>query len=299
MADFPFVTYDVFTDKRFSGNPLAVIFDAAGLDGTTMQTIAREFNLSETTFVSALDDPARTANVRIFTPGNEMPFAGHPVIGTAIALAHRQGAADRLDLVLELPVGTVPVTVKLDRDQAWAELSAAKLPQEAAAPADKEIIAQGLGIDSAGIGFGDHTARIFDVGPLFTMIPVSSRQVLGSALINGQAFDRAFHDTIAPFAFIYCRAGDDYEADYFARMFAPKAGVPEDPATGSAVTCLAGQLLASGDLSPGTNRCLIDQGIEMGRPSRLQLEADVADDGLQAVRLGGAAVAVSHGTIAV
>jgi trans-2,3-dihydro-3-hydroxyanthranilate isomerase len=131
------------------------------------------------------------------------------------------------------------------------------------------------------------------------MIPVCSRQVLGSAHVNGQAFDRAFHDTIAPFAFIYCRAGDDYEADYFARMFAPKAGVPEDPATGSAVTCLAGQLLASGDLSPGTNRCLIDQGIEMGRPSRLQLEADVADDGLQAVRLGGAAVAVSHGTIAV
>lgn len=279
MLDY--LVYDVFTDRAFSGNPLAVVMGADGLDARQMQTIAAQFNLSETIFVMAPSDPAHAARVRIFLPRAEIPFAGHPTIGCALHLHPADGA-----LVLEAEAGPVPVTIAAG----LAEFVAPVLPRLGDAVA-ADAVAAGLGLDAAQVGFGRHRPVTAHAGPGFVFAPLRDLDALAQARPNGAAFDALAGDI----AKVYCYAPDG--AGFRARMFAPANGIPEDPATGSATATLAAPLLAAGALPDGRTRLTLRQGVEMGRPSELGLCIDVTDARLAQVRVSGRAVRVAQGQI--
>lgn len=296
-----FHTYDVFTTAKFAGNPLAIVEDADGLSTEQMQTICREFNLSETIFVMAPASPANTAKVRIFYPGGEMPFAGHPTVGCAVHLAskkYKPGCAFETEIRLEEVAGLVPVKVTRIGDVPRAQFTA---PVIAWAPDVEQpqsgVIAKALGLDDADIGFTTHTAQLLQGGTRCLLVPVGSR----AALQRARPCEPHWSALIAPLgtdmAYLYTVGGDRTETAYRARMFAPTGGIPEDPATGSATAILATQLLRSEKLPDGTHRWQLEQGYEMGRPSDLWLEADVADAKLLAVRVAGQAVQIMSGVL--
>lgn len=296
-----FVTLDVFTKDRFAGNPLAIVLEADALSDAQMQTIAREFNLSETLFVRRPADPANTASVRIFFPTAEIPFAGHPTIGCAIFLAegkYKAGCSFETRLVLEEVAGLVPVTVSRIGDVPFAMLTAPVVPYavDGALP-DVGLAAQALDLAPGDIGFGAQKIGLHEGGPRFLYIPVATPEALARARPMEPYWSRMMAMAGVDSAYLY-RAGEG-RADYRARMFSPTAGIPEDPATGSASAMLASQLLASGALKDGTTRFMLEQGVEMGRASLIRMEADVAGGVLSAVRIGGHAVRVSEGVIEV
>ncbi|HYD88599.1 MAG TPA: PhzF family phenazine biosynthesis protein [Vitreimonas sp.] len=292
-----YATYDVFTDTRFAGNPLAVVFDADDLSDAQMQTIAREFNLSETIFVRAPDYAQHEASVRIFTPTKELPFAGHPTIGCAIALAERRHANATADLILVLEerVGPVRCGVKLDPDGAsFAEFTAPKLSAPAGADPTPEACAAALGLAAAEIGFGRHTPSLFSAGVPFVMIPVADTGTLGRAKLTSSETSEALGATEV---FVYTRAERAADHAFRARMFAPEIGIVEDPATGGAAAAFAGVLARFEDLPDGWHTLPILQGVEMGRPSLIGLEVEIARTGLTGVRIAGKAVKVSEGVL--
>lgn len=283
-----FHVYDVFTDRAFSGNPLAVVMGADGLDAAQMQTIARQFNLSETIFVMAPRDPTHAARVRIFLPRAEIPFAGHPTIGCALHLSPGDG-----DLVLEALAGPVPVTIR----QGLAEFAAPVLP-DCGAAVDPALAAAGLGLGLAQVGFARHRPVLAQAGPGFVMVPLVDVAALAQARPQGAAFDAL---SAGP-GKVYCYAPDPdlpAGAGFRARMFAPANGIPEDPATGSATATLAAPLLAAGVLPEGETRLSLRQGIEMGRPAHLGLRVTVRDGRLARVHVSGRAVPVAQGRIAI
>ncbi len=305
--ELKFNTLDVFTDKRFGGNPLAVVHDADALSTEQMQTITREFNLSETIFVMKPEDPANTARVRIFFPGGEMPFAGHPTLGCAILLAemkHKPGCSFETEIRLEEVAGLVPVKVSRIGNVPRGLFKAPVVPQKAAdGPAGNEI-APALGVSSVEIGFDMHRPILIRGGPAFFFVPVSSRAVLEKARPCEPAWGALMaslgkHEAYVDAAYVYTRGGDGKEASFRARMFAPGGGIPEDPATGSATALLARQILIADRLEDGMHRFILEQGYEMKRPSDLVLEADVVQGDLVQVRIGGQAVRVSAGVITV
>ena len=291
-----FHTLDVFTTTPFTGNPLAVVLGADDLSPAQMQTLAREFNLSETIFVQAPQNPAHTARVRIFFPTAEIPFAGHPTIGCAILLAtsaHPQGDFTA-DLVLEEEAGLVPVRVTRQGARLEAEFTAPVLPFAAPGSAPPDLIAQALDLSPKDLGFGRHAPGLWQGGPAFLYVPVRDLSALArarpiqpywSALIDGAGVDSAYLYT----------PGDDTE--FRARMFSPTAGIPEDPATGSATAILAAQLQAANHLRPGRQVLHLRQGVEMGRASDLILTVDLGATGLASVQIRGSAVPVSQGRI--
>jgi trans-2,3-dihydro-3-hydroxyanthranilate isomerase len=297
-----FHTLDVFTTRRFGGNPLAVVLNADALTGEQMQTITREFNLSETTFVMAPEDPRNTARVRIFFPGGEMPFAGHPTVGTAILLAElkqKPGCSFETELRLELNAGLTPVRVTRIGDAARASLVAPRLPSLAPGETpDIAAVARALDLSPDDIGFDGHRLMLTRGAIGFLMVPVKSRAALArSRIIEPQwsGITRAARDLDA--AYVYTRGGDHPETGYRARMYAPHVGIPEDPATGSATVQMAAQLLAAEGLKDGSHAWRFEQGYEMGRPSDLFLECDVKGGALAAVRLAGHAVQVMEGRL--
>ncbi len=328
-------TLDVFTDRVFGGNPLAVFVDVptreapAGdgswLSDAAMQQIARELNLSETVFVTGGPEgrPEATSHggprftVRIFTPGYEVPFAGHPTVGTAfllVALGRVQGPEPSLTLTLDEKVGPVPVWVELDGDgrPVRATLTAAEAPTEmdpAMMGLEREAIARMLSLHPDEIGCEgletphltmDLEPAFASVGLPFLIVPVRDRVTLEQAKIDSAAWAAALPE--GSWSRMVCVvAPGEGEPDLRVRTFCPDAGVPEDPATGSANAALAGYLasrtvreLASDLTSSETLRWNVAQGVEMGRPSQLQLEVDVNGGGITAVRVGGAAVVVSR-----
>src|SRR4051794_2788113 len=298
-----FHTMDVFTSRCFCGNPLAVVLDADELDGGQMQRIAREFNLSETIFVMKPADSANTAAVRIFFPTGEMPFAGHPTIGCAVLLAefrHKPGCSFETEIRLEEQAGLVPVTVSRIGDVPGAMFTApvVPFPVEGNAPSADEM-APALGLAPSDISFEGHNAGPPEGGPGFLFAPVISRAALGRARIIEPHWSAIAEAAGTDGVYLYCRGGERPETSFRARMYAPGAGIAEDPATGSATALLASQLLISGSLKDGANRFTLEQGYEMGRPSDLVMEADVSDGRLKAVRVAGQAVRVSEGTITV
>ncbi len=289
-----FHTLDVFTTTPYAGNPLAVVLNADALTTAQMQTIAREFNLSETLFVQQPDDPAHTAKVRIFFPTAEIPFAGHPTIGCAILLAENQFDGDfETEITLEEVAGLVPVSVSRKGNDIQAEFTAPVIPYalDVKAP-DPETLASGLNLPVAGIGFDDHAFGIFEGGPNFAYIPVASIDALSRAKI-GSGWEALTKQIGTNSAYVYTRT----ETGYAARMFSPGDGIPEDPATGSASAIFAAQLLASGDLREGTNNFHLEQGVDMGRPSQIKLSIDLEDSKITAIRIAGTAVRISHGTL--
>ena len=293
MKEFNFVTCDVFTDRMFGGNQLAVLTDASGLDNATMQAIAREFNFAETTFVTPPADERHTARVRIFTPGREMPFAGHPTIGTAFVLAS-MGANDAAsELVLEENVGLVPVRI----DRAGGRVvrctfTAPRAPEciEADVPS-RAALAELLGLATGEI---DAPAEVWSCGLPFLIVPVDTPRSLLRAQLDLACWHRLLSKFVA--LEVYPVTQID-ESTVHVRMFAPAAGVAEDAATGSAAAALAGWLVRRAPDSSGTRRWTVLQGESVGRPSRIEVEADVRDGAVRAVRVGGASVMVSEGVL--
>ena len=292
----PFHTLDVFTTTAYAGNPLAVVLDAGGLATAQMQTMAAEFNLSETIFVRPPYDPAHTAEVRIFFPTAEIPFAGHPTIGCAILLAelaHGPGEWDSL-ITLEEQAGLVPVTVSRRNGVTTAELTAPVIPHAAPGTAPVPLLAAALGLAEADIGFGSHLPGIWAGGPTFVYVPVASLAALARCRPTAPAWSALVVQSANVGVYLYT-PGDG--ADFQARMFSPGAGIPEDPATGSASAILAAQLHNAGLIAPGTSRFTLRQGVEMGRSSDIGLTVEADATGLTAVRIKGSAVRISQGQI--
>lgn len=289
-----FATLDVFTDQPFSGNPLAVVLGADGLSDAQMLAIAREFNLSETIFVQPPANPAHTARVRIFFPTAEIPFAGHPTIGCAIHLASAGRAGDfTADLVLEEEAGLVPVRVERHGGRVSAEFTAPILPFAAPGEAPASLVAQALGLGEADLGFGAHRIGLWQGGPAFLYVPVASLDLLARARPIEPHWSGLMQRAGVDSAYLYTPGAD---CDFRARMFSPTAGIPEDPATGSASAIFAAQLHAADALRPGTQVFRLRQGVEMGRPSDITLGIDSAA-APTAIRIRGSAVPITEGRI--
>jgi trans-2,3-dihydro-3-hydroxyanthranilate isomerase len=300
----PLHTLDVFTDRRFTGNPLAVVLDADDLSTDQMQAVGRELNLSETVFVLKPQNPAHSARVRIFTPGRELPFAGHPTIGTAILLAQLRttpvnGEQDAI-IVLEQAIGTVRIGVRLRAGQPpFAEFDAPKLPGEASViPPARDRIADALGLLPREIGFENHTPQCLAAGNTFAFVPVATIEAIGRARIEPGHWQSVFPGQTISGVYLYTRDCLHNGSSFHARMFAPQLGVPEDPATGSAAVCFASVVHDFDGLPDGVHRRVIEQGHEMGRPSSIALTLVVAGGKLETVRIGGSAVRVIDGTLA-
>ena len=296
-----YAIWDVFTAKPLAGNPLAVVLDAEGLTPEEMQTIAREFNVSETVFVLPPRLPSHTAYIRIFTPLTELQFAGHPTVGASIQLAEDRisGAAADCDalIVLEEDIGSIRVGVVGRSGQApYAEFDVPKLPELSGAPAHDDRIATALGLSPQEIGFENHRPSQYDAGTPFTFVPVRGLDVIGRAHIVSAHWDEAFGAASGK-VFLYCRETVLHSTSVHARMFAPGVGVPEDPATGSAAAAFSAVLLRYDQLPEGTSEFTIEQGIEMGRPGEIKLEIEVASLRLKRVRIGGFACLIARGKL--
>lgn len=302
MAHFDFVTLDVFTDSKFVGNQLAVLLDARGLSTADMLAITREFNYSETTFVLPPEDHRNTARVRIFTVGYEMPFAGHPTVGTAIAIARARNLTG--ELRLELNTGVFPVRVELDRPVAFSEFKNPNLPAERGDAPDASLIEAALALPPGSIDRDAHRVRKVGAGANFYFAK-APLDVVRQAKFNSAAFEAiSFEGTIG--VLLYAEGGDAKDASYHVRakdasyhvrMFAPGAGIPEDPATGGAAAALPGQIALSQRLADGTHRWVIEQGFELGRPSRIQATVEAEGGAVKSVRIGGEAVFVMKGQL--
>lgn len=287
-----FHIYDVFTDTPFTGNPLAIVEGADALSDAQMQTIARQFNLSETIFVQRPADARHAARVRIFFPTAEIPFAGHPTIGCALHLS-RDIAGDTA-LVLEEEAGLVPVTITGAGKDRMAEFTAPKRPVRHAPTPDAALIAAALDLPVDALG--PHDAGVFQGGPAFLYLPVRDLAALGAARPIEPHWSALMAAAGVDSGYVYAPDGP---GRYRARMFSPTHGIPEDPATGSATAIFSGQLLANDALSDGTNSVTLAQGVEMGRPSVLRLGIDVGDGQVRAARVAGQAVPVASGQIRV
>lgn len=289
---------DVFTDTRFGGNQLAVLPEARGLSDRQMQQIAREFNFSESTFVLP-PEQGHARRVRIFTPTTELPFAGHPNIGTAFVLATTGafGPLDRdLTVTFEEKAGLVPLSIRRREGRIWCQLSA---PQRLSLgkTASAEIVAAAVSLEPSDIVTATHPPQVASVGLPFLLTEVTNRAALGRARINAQGFDLLAAQGVTPDVHLYTKSADEF--DIRARMFAPFDGVPEDPATGSANCALAGLLGRHDAAAEGTLTWRIAQGVEMGRPSLLEAWAEKRDGAVVITRVGGASVLVSTGEIEV
>jgi len=297
-----FETVDVFTDTAFGGNPLAVVFGADGLSTEAMQRVAREFNYSETTFVLPPADPANTARVRIFSTKREMPFAGHPNVGTATVLAWRGEIFGRRlgeGMVFEEIAGLVPIAVQSEGGRPVGAMLTAPERFTTAAEATVDDVAACLALTPADIRTEAHRPVVASAGLPFLIAELAGRDALARARPDVAAFGSA--PSVVPIGAILCyaRTGDPKAGDEFdirARMFAPIRNVAEDPATGSANCALMG-LLASLRAQPGTLALRIAQGVEMGRPSLLLGEADWSDGAVTAIRIGGRCAPVMRGEL--
>ncbi len=295
-----FFTLDVFTQTVLSGNPLAVVLDGAGLDSGKMQAIAAEYNLSETVFITSVSEDFLNADIRIFTPKNELPFAGHPTIGTAILLARQGGLADgqQYNLVLNEKVGPVNCKVMREADIVRASFVVPKLPTRTPLEFDEALLADALGISQSDFQVKGHTASICDSGVPFPMVAINSLEAISAISVNESKMEACFSSLgLALELLVYCKQTTHAESDYHVRLFAPAMGIAEDPATGSAAAAFAAQIMACDRPENGTTHFVIEQGIEMGRPSRIDLMMEIENGVLVGAEIGGAAVIVSDGNL--
>jgi trans-2,3-dihydro-3-hydroxyanthranilate isomerase len=299
MARFQFYTLDVFSGRPFGGNPLAVVLDAERLDGEQMQAIAAEFNLSETVFVLPAAKPPAARKLRIFTPRTELPFAGHPTVGTAFLLAKlglvQLDSADPV-MVLEEAVGNVPVNVRLGQDGPIAtRMSVPKMPELGPAPPSTQALAAMLSLSIDDLLPG-RLPRAYSCGVPFLFVPIRDREAIARARIRSDLWEKTVSKWWASSVFVFTFDTETAQAQVHARMFAPAFGVAEDPATGGAAAALAGYLCDM-QTREGDFRWQIEQGFEMGRPSLIELEAVKSGGTITAVRVGGRSVLMSEGWI--
>lgn len=285
-----YVTVDVFTDQAFGGNPLAVVLDTAGLDTVAMQAIAREFNYSETTFVLPPRDPAHTAQVRIFTPFHEMPFAGHPNVGTAFVLAAEGEPAS--SLVFEELAGLVPVAVLREGPApVGAELTAPQ-PLTILEEFTAAAIAPCLALEESAIHTANHNPLAASVGVRFVLVELASRDVLRRARLQLAAHAALFPGADRNSLYLYTRDGGG-GFDLHSRMLSPTIG--EDPATGSATVTVAALLGAAGP--DGEVALKIEQGRDMGRPSTLLTRTVKHGGEVRSAHVGGRCVTMMRGVL--
>ena len=297
---YPFWTADVFTDRAFAGNPLAVVADAAGLTTEQMQAIAHEFNLSETTFVLPPESKEHTFRLRIFTPAGELPFAGHPTVGSAFVLAHAGRVkldGDVTRIVFGENVGPVRVDIRaFNGKPVSSRLWAAQLPEFGPPPPAVESIAVALGLDPGDVLDDDRDRPTsLSCGTPFLFVPLRSLDAVRRARVNRERWDQTMNTRWTKGVFLFSHEVEGKDATVHARMFAPAFGVEEDPATGGAAAAFAGYLARRDQLTSGSARWVIEQGIEMRRPSRMEVEADAANGALTAVRVAGPSVIMTEG----
>jgi trans-2,3-dihydro-3-hydroxyanthranilate isomerase len=294
-----FFTLDVFTRRRYAGNPLAVVLDAESLDGAVMQSIAREFNLSETVFVLPPAEKAHRAKLRIFTPMTELAFAGHPTVGSAVLLNRIDGGAGRREIIVEEGIGPVRCAVEaLDAETGSARFDLARLPAETGPVQPTASIAAALGLSEQDIGFESFTPSRWSAGNEFTFVPLAGLDAMRRCRANTAAWSAAFPGKEGRMsAFMFCRETVERGHAFHARMFSPLGGILEDPATGSAVAAFAGVLMHFTRLADGGHDFVIEQGYEMGRPSLIHLSMTVKGGQLTAGAIAGEAVVVSEGTL--
>lgn len=322
--DLSFHTLDVFTREIFGGNPLGVFPGATHLSTELMQSVAREMNLSETVFLGPPETAEGTARVRIFTPAREVPFAGHPTVGSAIFLAsglygggegsrHSEGPRlpemptgdGEVDLVLEENVGPVPVTVRFEGGvPVFARFTTALLPEHRPSPHPVEDLAAMIGLEASeiggeGPGGGTLEPEMVSCGLEYFVIPVRTLDAVRRSSLDTARWQRMLADEWAHHVYLVCMDAEGDDVDVRVRMYAPGSGVPEDPATGSAAAALGGYLSQAHGGREASLSWTVEQGIEMGRPSLLYVEADRRDGTTSAVRVGGSAVPVSRGTMTV
>ena len=293
-----YVVLDVFTSTPLAGNALAVVLDADGLDDARMQAIAREFNLSETVFVLPPANRVHSASLRIFTPGRELPFAGHPTVGTAVALARQKvgSGGGEMMLVLEEKVGPIRCGVFIkDGTRGHAIFDLPRIPEAIEARLDRDALAAALGLVPAEIGFENHRPSVFTAGSPYLFVPVRDLDAIARATPKDAwtaALGRVSHAM-----YLYCRQTVGTGSQFHARCFSPNTGIPEDPATGGAAAAFAGVVSRYDQLTSGGHRLEIEQGLEMGRPSLIILEIDIENGGIAAARVGGDAVIVAEGNL--
>ena len=294
---------DVFTDEVLAGNPLAVVLDGDGLDDLQMQKIAREFNLSETVFVCESNKDTINASLRIFTPARELPFAGHPTVGTAVLLGMQRfpDVSSQMDCVmmLEEQIGLVRARVSVCPNGGGEALfDVPKLAEkEDVQLGSKDEIAAALGLHIRDIGFENHVPTAYGAGVPFAMIPLRDQDAMRRATPVLSSWNTAFGSHSHNNAYLYCRETQKHSSDFHVRMFAPSMGLSEDPATGSAAAAFAGVICQFDKPGKGNHRFVIEQGFEMERPSIITLELDVKNGLLSAERIGGKAVMVASGNL--
>jgi trans-2,3-dihydro-3-hydroxyanthranilate isomerase len=300
MRKLPYRIVDVFTDKMFGGNPLAVVLDGRGVTDQEMQALAREMNLSETTFVLSPDDPANNFRVRIFTPGRELPMAGHPTIGTSFVLAREKMVptdGDTVTIRLEEKVGVIPVRLEMKNgapDKIWMTQLR---PTIGPAFPNVDAVAEILGIDKAGIR-SELPIEVVSCGMPFLFVPIRDLATMRRLKFNRDFCYRALGSLGVSEVFAFAMEVENAGSTVHSRMFAPELGVPEDPATGGASGPLGCYLVRHG-LVPAkpTATIVSEQGIEMGRPSFIHIEVTQEADEITSVKVGGQTVFVGGGEI--
>jgi len=292
-----YVLLDVFTTRRLTGNQLAVVLDAEGLSDQTMQAIAREFNVPETVFVLPAATPTNRARLRIFTPGRELPFAGHPTVGTSVLLRSLDGGAGTQELVLEERIGPIRCEATVGDDRSGsARFIIPREPEHLDDIDNAADVAAALNLMLDDLGCDDFLLGNWSAGNPFTFVPVRGLDAVARSSPNSAAWDRAFGPDDPAAVYVFCRETVD-KHDFHARMFAPAHGIAEDPATGSAVAAFAGMLARFGRLKDGAHEFTIEQGYEMGRPSLIGLSLTMRNGKLDRASIAGDAIIVADGTL--
>jgi trans-2,3-dihydro-3-hydroxyanthranilate isomerase len=296
-----FLTADVFTDQMFGGNQLAVFPDGRGIATERMQQVAREFNFSETVFVLPPGSPEHTRRLRIFTPQEEIPFAGHPTVGTAHVLASIGDvplAGDWTRIVFEEGAGPVPVKIRARGGRPdFAQLVAPRPPEFGPPPPPRADLASMLGLDPGDLQDEPRGPQGVSCGLPYLLVPLKSRDAVRRARVRIDVWEKVLAMYWSPHVYVFTSEAERPGHDVRARMFGPAVGVVEDPATGSAASALGGYLGVRDPRRDGTLRFVVEQGFEMGRPSILEIEIDKKDGAIREIRVGGASVLVSEGTM--
>lgn len=293
MTERPYLLFDVFTTERFAGNPLAIFPDGSDVDDATMQRIAREFNLSETVFLTRGDDPP--AALRIFTPGREVLFAGHPTVGTAIALVDVLCwlPKDATAFVLRERIGDVPIRIERDGGVTTAWLRTP--PITFSAPLDRDAAARAIGVETGAV----HDAfrpRVLTAGNPFVFVALRDRASVDRVVLDEAALRSIVDFDAVNGVFVFTAV----EGGAYSRMLAPMSGIAEDPATGSATGPLGAYLADAGALPLRDGATFVsEQGVAMGRRSIIHGRLHVRDGALESVEIGGNAVLLGEGTMRV
>ena len=289
-----YLLLDVFTTQRLQGNPLAVVLKADGLLDNQMQAIAREFNLSETVFLTKPKSERHTSGVRIFTPELELPFAGHPTVGAAVVL----GLQARASAVrIEEAIGLITCVInRIDKRSAEARFALPQLPEEAGKAPEKAKIAMALGIDLGDIGCGPYHPSVYSAGVLYYLVPVRNALVLKKLKLERRGWAEVFplgHSSV----YVFTATPEEPNNHFAARMFSPGIGMGEDPGTGSAAAALIGLLSKNTRIADGQEEFILRQGLEMNRECRISVQLRKSAGVLTHGGIGGHAVIIGEGEL--